>query len=85
PTTTIEFDLPTDAFVTLKIYNIVGQEMGTLLNHEALDYGNQSVDFDASNLPSGVYFYRISAQSLNDDGVSTGQVFKQVKKMMLVK
>ena len=85
PTTTIEFDLPTDAFVTLKIYNIVGQEMGTLLNHEALDYGNQSVDFDASNLPSGVYFYRISAQSLNDDGVATGQVFKQVKKMMLVK
>ena len=85
PTTTIGFDLPNDASVTLKIYNILGQEMGTLYNHELLDAGNQEVDFDASALPSGVYFYRISAQSLNDDGAATGQIFTQVKKMMLIK
>lgn len=85
PTTTIEFDLPSDAFVTLKIYNILGQEMGTLFDHEALDAGNQDVDFDASALPSGVYFYRLVAQSLNDEGVATGQIFTQSKKMMLIK
>jgi hypothetical protein len=85
PTTTITFDLPNDAFVTLKIYNVLGQEMGTLFNHEALDAGNQDVDFDASTLPSGVYFYRLVAETLNDDGVTTGQTFKLTKKMMLIK
>jgi hypothetical protein len=85
PTTTVEFDLPNDASVSLKIYNILGQQVGSLFNHEILDAGSQSVDFDASALPSGVYFYRITAQSLNDDGVANGQIFTQVKKMMLIK
>jgi hypothetical protein len=85
PTTSIEFDLPEDAFVTLKIYNVLGQEVATLLNHEGLSAGSEGVDFDASILPSGVYFYRIVAEGVNDDGQVTGQTFTQVKKMMLMK
>jgi len=84
PTTTIEFALPADAVVTLKIYNILGQEMTTLFDHEALDAGTQSVEYDAGNLPSGVYFYRVVAQSVNDEGQGS-QFYTSVKKMMLLK
>jgi hypothetical protein len=85
PTTTIEFALPGDAVVTLKVYNTLGQEIATLVDHELLDAGRQSAEFDASALPSGVYFYRVVAQSLNDEGVGSGQYYTSVKKMMLLK
>ena len=84
PTTTISFDLPEQAFVTLKIYNTLGQEVGTLLNAEQMDEGTQEVQFNAGNLASGVYFYRISAQGIDDDGVLTN-TFSTVMKMLLVK
>jgi hypothetical protein len=84
PTTTIRFTLPEDGFVTLKIYNVLGQEVATLLNHEQMDYGMQEVTFDASNLASGVYFYRIMADGVNEDGATTSS-FVTVKKMMLIK
>ena len=76
PTTTIRFQLPEDAFVTLKIYNILGQEVATLLEHQQMDQGINEVTFDAARLASGVYYYRMV---IND-----GQ-FQQVKKMMLLK
>jgi len=76
PVTTIEFDLPEDAFVTLKIYNVLGQEVATLIDREEFTEGNNSVEFDASALSSGVYYYRLI--------VNDGQ-FAQVKKMMLLK
>lgn len=85
PTTTIEFTLQTDAFVTLKIYNVLGQEVATLLNHEEMTGGDNDVQFDASNLASGAYYYRIVVENLNDDGVGTGKTLTQVKKMMLIK
>ena len=85
PTTTIEFDLPVDANVTLKIYNILGEEVGELLNYQAYRAGSQRLDFDASGLASGVYFYRIVAERLDNDGVAGGQRFTQVKKMMVIK
>lgn len=85
PTTAIEFSLPEDAVVTLKIYNILGQEMATLYDHEALDAGGQTVDFDASALPSGVYFYRVVAQSVTDDASQIGNYYTSIKKMMLLK
>jgi len=85
PTTYIQFDLPVQAFVTLKVYNVLGQEVATILDHESFDIGNQEVQFDASAYASGVYFYRIVAQSVNDNGVAMGQTFTQVKKMVLVK
>jgi len=85
PTTTISFSLPVDAFVTLKVYNLLGQEVATLIDHEAFFSGDEEVDFDASQLASGVYLYRIVAESINDDDVATGEVFTQVKKMVLMK
>lgn len=73
PATKITFSLPKEGFVTLKVYNTLGQEVKTLVNeiHRA---GNHEVDFDAPNLPSGVYFYKLSAGS-----------FLSTKKMVLLK
>ncbi len=84
PTTTIRFDLPQQAVVTLKIYNILGQEVATLFDRQQMDYGTQEVQFDASRLASGVYFYRMIADGISDAGAKTS-TFVTVKKMMLIK
>ncbi|MBI1803743.1 MAG: T9SS type A sorting domain-containing protein [Ignavibacteriae bacterium] len=86
PSTTIQFDLPDPAFVTVKVYNMLGQEVRTLLDHESMEDGEQEVDFDASLLASGVYFYRIVAEGNpnEEDGVPA-QKYTEVKKMLLVK
>lgn len=58
PTIVISFKLPEANFVTLKVYNLIGQEVSTLLNgYEAA--GLKSVTFNAGNLPCGLYFYRL--------------------------
>lgn len=85
PTTTIEFNIPADAFVTLKIYNMLGQEVATLLDRESMSEGSDRVEFDANALSTGVYFYRIIAETVNEDGKLTNDTFTQVKKMMLLK
>ncbi len=86
PTTTIEFELKELSTVTLKVYNTLGQEVATLFDHEAMDEGVQSADFNASQLSSGVYFYRLMAQTIvnEDEGIS-GETFTNVKKMLLLK
>lgn len=73
PSTTIQFAIPKAGMVSLKIYNILGQEVATLINRE-MNAGFQRVNFDASNLTSGLYFYRISSGKFTD-----------VKKMLLIK
>ncbi|MFI5253087.1 MAG: T9SS type A sorting domain-containing protein [Bacteroidota bacterium] len=83
PTTRIEFNLPYASFVTLKIYNILGQEVISLLDHEQMDGGTQTIDFNGSNLASGVYFYRINAQSQNGEGNEVQ--FVKNRKMVLIK
>ena len=65
PTTTIEFSLPTSEFVSLKIYNILGEEMATLVS-ERLPAGKYKHNWDASGLASGVYLYRIQAGDYAD-------------------
>jgi hypothetical protein len=85
PTTTLSFDLPENSIVTLKVFNMLGQEVATLYNNVAVDAGVEEVEFDASALTSGVYFYRVTAQAVDDDGMTTGKTFTQTKKMMLVK
>lgn len=60
PSTNITFSIPQRAFVTLKIYNSLGQEITTLIKDE-LNQGTYKVNFDASNLPSGIYFYQLNA------------------------
>jgi hypothetical protein len=73
PSTKIEFTLPKDEFVSLKVFDILGREVATLVNKN-LKTGTYSVSFDASRLSSGVYFYRMDAGSFTD-----------TKKMMVVK
>jgi hypothetical protein len=73
PTTTINFSIPNSSNVSLKIYDILGNQVMTVVN-EFKQAGNYSVNFDASRLSSGVYFYTITAGS-----------FKDTKKMMLTK
>ncbi len=86
PTTTIEFDLPATSVVTLKVYNILGQEVANLFDNIQMDEGTQVVPFNAGKLATGVYFYRLTAQPLDgdqEDGVTEG--FTKVMKMMLMK
>lgn len=78
PSTTIKFGIPQAADVTVKIYDILGQEVKTLMNRN-LAAGFHTVNFDASNLISGMYIYRIQANGVD------GSNFTDVKKMLLVK
>jgi len=78
PSTKINFSLAADSKVTLKVYDLLGQEVVTLVNGE-LAAGEQEVTFNATALNSGVYFYRINAEGAN------GRNFTSVKKMILTK
>jgi hypothetical protein len=73
PSTKINFSIPEPGFVNLKIYNSIGEEIGTLLNEDK-SAGTYEVDFVAEGLTSGIYFYSIT----------TGN-FIQTKKMILMK
>jgi len=73
PSTLIKFSLEKPGMVLLKVYNILGQEVTTLINQD-MKSGTYSVSFDASRLSSGVYFYSIRSGN-----------FVQTKKMMLLK
>ena len=73
PSTNINFTLPKTEFVTLKIYDILGKEITTLINEE-LNAGNHTKIWDAKNLSSGVYFYKLTAGK-----------FTETKKMVLVR
>jgi len=79
PVTNIYFELPNQGKVNLTIYDIRGRIVNVLVNDQ-MEEGRYSVPFDGSNLASGVYFYEIVATNN-----STGNNFRQVKKMMLVK
>lgn len=58
PTTTIQFDMLKRAEVNLRVYNILGQEVETLLSETSLSAGAHKIAFDGAHLPSGIYFYR---------------------------
>ena len=58
PTTTIKYQIPTDGFVTIKVYDILGAEVATLVNEKKMD-GQYEVYFNASNLSSGIYIYTL--------------------------
>jgi hypothetical protein len=66
PSTSIAFDLPEAAFVTLTVYNVTGQEVVTLVS-EPMNAGKHSVNFDGGTLASGVYLYRLTAGSFTAD------------------
>ncbi len=75
PETIVAFDLPRSSFVTLRVYNIIGQEVATLVNRQ-LPAGVHSVTLNSSklDLPSGVYLYRINASE-----------FVQTRKMVILR
>ncbi len=82
PSTTISYNLPSDSRVTLKVYNTLGQQVATLVDNETQLAGEQTVNFNAVSLPSGVYFYQIQAQDLSGKGETR---MLDAKKMILVK
>ena len=81
PVTSIIYGLPVKGDVILKVYNSIGQEIKTIVNEEKAA-GTYEVEFDGSNIASGIYFYRLKVKNL-DRGV--GEVFVETKKMILLK
>ena len=77
PTTVINYELPVNSHIILKIYDILGREVFTLVNEEKTA-GYYEASFNGANLTSGVYIYRLIAQG-------NGTKFSSIKKMMLVK
>jgi hypothetical protein len=73
PSTVIRYQLPVNSWVTLKIYNLLGQEVATLVD-EVQEAGYKSVDWDAHEFASGIFFYKLSTER-----------FIQVKKMILIR
>ncbi|MFH1526992.1 MAG: T9SS type A sorting domain-containing protein, partial [Bacteroidota bacterium] len=73
PTTQISYQLPEDSFVNLVVYNSLGQEVKTLVNqNQAIGY--YTVEFNAKDLPSGIYLYKLASGS-----------FSKVNKMLLLR
>jgi hypothetical protein len=73
PSTAIQYDLPEKSFVRLRVFDILGRQVAVLVEEER-PAGSYSLSFNASNLPSGIYFYRIEAGS-----------FVETKRMVLLK
>jgi predicted GH43/DUF377 family glycosyl hydrolase len=73
PLTTIEFDISTSGFVSLKVYNVTGQEVATLVNKE-LSSGTYKIEWRPENLSSGLYFYKLETKG-----------YQETKKLVLMK
>lgn len=82
PSTTISFAVPQDAFITIKVYDVMGREIAVLLNKRSYSQGYQNAVFNSVryNLTSGIYFYKLSAYNSN-----SVNIYSQVKKMLLIK
>ena len=66
PSTNIKFEIPSSVYVTIKVYTILGKEVATLVN-EFKNEGTYQIEFNGSNLESGIYFYRIQAGDFTDE------------------
>ncbi len=73
PTTTVKYQIPELSFVSLKVYDVLGNELATLINEEKA-VGTYAVEFNAKDIPSGIYFYQLKAGS-----------FIETKKMVLLR
>jgi hypothetical protein len=73
PSTTISFNLPSRSFVSLKVYNLLGKEVASIVS-KILSTGNYTRQWNAVGMPSGVYFYRLQAGS-----------FTETKKLLLLR
>jgi flagellar hook assembly protein FlgD len=89
PSTTIEFTLPKSEIVELKVFNILGKEVTTLVSRK-LNQGNHTYQFDGKNLASGIYNYKIVAGDPSTglpraESRGLGQRYREVKKMILLR
>ena len=84
-TTIIEFYVQSPAVVSMTIYDGGSVEIMRLLDRVEMDEGYQDVEFDASGLSTGVYIYKLTEENLSPDGIRTGAVFTESRKMMLIK
>ncbi|MCL4510227.1 MAG: T9SS type A sorting domain-containing protein [Bacteroidetes bacterium] len=73
PSTVIEYQLPKDAHVSIRVYDILGREIATLVDGEHTA-GYHEITFNGSRFASGVYFYRLTAPGVN-----------QINKMLMIK
>jgi len=73
PSTRIQYTLSSTKFVTLKVYDVLGNEVATLVNDE-VPSGSYEIDFNSDGLTSGIYFYKLTAGN-----------FVQTRKMILLK
>jgi len=74
PNTHIKFYLPRNSFVSLKVFDIFGKEIETLIKNKFMTFGTKVIDFKPNNISSGIYFYRLTAGD-----------FKEVKRMVYIK
>ena len=81
PSTNLEFRIPEQGFVILKVYDVIGNEVATLVN-ERKTAGNYTVKWNAANYPSGVYFYKLAVSSSNPLRTAS---FSETKRMVLLK
>ena len=81
PSTKITYTIPERSNVSLKVFDLLGSEVAELVNGE-IEAGSYDISFNAANLPSGVYFYRLQ---VIDPESSSGQGFVQTRKMILLK
>ena len=79
PSTKIDFSLPAKSAVTLRVYDVLGKEVMTLLN-DVKDPGTYQANFDATNIASGTYFYRIDVK----ENIG-GRSYSETKRMILLK
>jgi hypothetical protein len=73
PVTNIKFEIPRSGFVSIIVYDLLGREISTLVNQQ-MQPGGYSIDWDASNYPSGAYFYKIESGN-----------YSESKRMVLIK
>ncbi|RPH33260.1 T9SS C-terminal target domain-containing protein [bacterium] len=81
PSTTIRFTLPRSADVSLTVVNLIGEEVATLVSRR-MEQGTHAVQWDASGVPSGMYFYRLEARQ---EAEGSGQPLIQTRKLLLLK
>ncbi len=85
PSTIIGFELPVASDVTLKIYNILGQEVSTLLDHQSFNEGVHEIPFNAGGLASGVYYYRFTTADAGYQSELNKKNYSAIRKMLFIR
>lgn len=85
PSTKISIELPSMSRLTVAVFDVVGQQVALLVNDEVFDAGVHEVEFQASGLPSGIYYYRTSVQAIGGNTGNNGEPVTRVDRMVLAK